>query len=113
MSLVHATPDFQIALPPDVSSGTAACDVILAFYIEASALAGEFAGLAAALKPAGGLWIAWPKKSSGVATDLNENRIRDSGLATGMVDNKVCAVTDVWSGLRFVYRIKDRPRLAS
>jgi hypothetical protein len=60
------------------------------------------------LTPAGGFWIAWPKKTSGVATDLTENIIRDVGLEEGLVDNKVCAVDDTWSGLRFVIRLKDR-----
>ena len=60
------------------------------------------------LAPAGMLWVSWPKKSSGVATDLDENIVREIGLAAGLVDVKVCAVTDVWSGLKFVRRVKDR-----
>ncbi len=56
----------------------------------------------------GGLWVAWPKRSSGVATDLDENAIRAYGLSAGLVDNKVCAIDEVWSGLRFVIRTKDR-----
>ena len=69
----------------------------------------RFDGLAHAVAPNGGLWIAWPKRTANVATDLSENVIRDVGLARGLVDNKVCAVDDVWSGLRFVYRLVDRP----
>jgi hypothetical protein len=65
---------------------------------------------AEALAPAGMLWISWPKKSSGVATNLTENIIRETGLALGLVDIKVCAVTDVWSGLKFVIPVKDRPK---
>lgn len=60
------------------------------------------------LAPAAMLWISWPKKSSGVATDLSEDVIREIGLAAGLVDVKVCAVTEVWSGLKFVRRLKDR-----
>ena len=60
--------------------------------------------------PAGGLWIAWPKRSSGVSTDLDENVVRELGLAAGLVDNKVCAIDEVWSGLRFVVRLRDRDR---
>lgn len=60
------------------------------------------------LKKDGQLWISWPKKSSKVPTDLDENIIRDFGLANGLVDVKVCAVDDVWSGLKFVVRVKDR-----
>jgi hypothetical protein len=66
--------------------------------------------LSAALDPAGGLWIAWPKRASGVPTDVTEGAVRDLGLAAGLVDNKVCAIDQVWSGLRFVYRLRDRPR---
>ena len=58
--------------------------------------------------PDGMLWISWPKKASGVATDLNENVIRDIGLRHGLVDVKVAAVDDTWSGLKFVYRLTDR-----
>ena len=68
----------------------------------------EFKKLSRQLAPAGMLWVSWPKKSSGVATDLDENVVRDTGLAAGLVDVKVCAVTDVWSGLKFVRRLKDR-----
>jgi hypothetical protein len=60
--------------------------------------------------PAGGLWIAWPKRTSKVATDLTEDRIRVLALAAGVVDNKVCAIDDVWSGLRLVIRVKDRAK---
>jgi hypothetical protein len=64
--------------------------------------------LAKELSSAGMLWISWPKKNSGVATDLDENLIRDVGLSAGLVDVKVCAVTEVWSGLKFVRRVADR-----
>jgi len=60
------------------------------------------------LKSDGMLWISWPKKSSGVATDLDENIVREIGLKAGLVDVKVCAVDETWSGLKFVYRLKDR-----
>jgi len=59
----------------------------------------------------GALWVSWPKASSGVKTDLNENVIREIGLKSGLVDVKVCAVDETWSGLKFVYRLKDRPKL--
>jgi len=62
------------------------------------------------LEEAGGLWIARPKRTSGVATDLSGDVVRAAGLATGLVDNKVCAVDETWSGLRFVVRVKDRER---
>jgi hypothetical protein len=84
--------------------------VAVLFVTTAADLERRFDAVAAALTPAGGLWVAWPKRSSGVPTDLTENIIRDIGVAHGMVDNKVCAVTDVWSGLRFVLRLRDRPK---
>ena len=56
----------------------------------------------------GMMWISWPKKSSGMATDLDENIIRDFGLKNGLVDVKVCAVDETWSGLKFMFRVKDR-----
>jgi len=54
------------------------------------------------------IWIAWPKKSSGVATDLTFERVQRIGLDAGLVDVKICAIDDTWSGLKFVYRLKDR-----
>jgi hypothetical protein len=84
-------------------------DVIVLFTRGAAALQRDFARAKKALRPAGGLWIAWPKKSSGVATDLGENEVRAIGLALGLVDNKVCAIDETWSGLRFVHRLADRP----
>ena len=83
-------------------------DVIVLFSRSAARLRSEFARLTKSLHPAGGLWIAWPKKSSGVATDLTENEVRNLGLALGLVDNKVCAIDETWSGLRFVVRLVDR-----
>lgn len=64
--------------------------------------------LKAALARDGMLWVSWPKRASGVATDVNENVIRDAALAVGLVDVKVCAVDEVWSGLKLVFRLKDR-----
>jgi hypothetical protein len=83
-------------------------DVVLLFTTEARDLTRRFEGLARSVWPGGSLWVAWPKRSSGVATDLDENRLREIGLPLGVVDNKVCAVTDVWSGLRFVWRKENR-----
>ena len=68
----------------------------------------QFPAFARRLAPAGILWTSWPKKTSGIATDLNENDVRRIGLETGLVDVKVCAVNEVWSGLKFVIRVKDR-----
>ena len=88
--------------------GKTLLDFAMIFTKSKAALEKEFGPLAKHLAPAGMLWISWPKKSSGVATDLNENIVREIGLKAGLVDVKVCAVTDVWSGLKFVRRLKDR-----
>jgi len=105
-----AAPDHVVrtlGVPPRAARGP--LDVIVFFTTARAALARRFGTLARALTPAGGLWIAWPKRSSGLATDLTENVVREIGLAAGLVDNKVCAIDDTWSGLRFVIRLKDRP----
>ncbi len=83
-------------------------DVIVLFTDRADELAREFGLAARAITMNGALWIAWPKKASKVPTDLTEDRVRDIGLGHGLVDVKVCAVTDVWSGLKFVRRLADR-----
>lgn len=87
-----------------------AFDVIVYFVMSRKELAVGFTKAAKRLQPAGGLWIAWPKKASGIATDLTEDVLREIGLPTGLVDNKVCAIDDTWSGLRFVIRVENRPK---
>jgi len=119
--LVRPPADFEQtlgALPAGVaarrvSSGKAQFDVIVCFAPTMAEVVRQLPALKQRLDPAGGLWIAWPKKASGLATDVSENDVRAKGLAAGLVDNKVCAIDDVWSGLRFVYRIVDRPRVAN
>ena len=88
--------------------GKTALDFAMLFTKSSAALKKEFSRVAKNLTPAGMLWVSWPKKTSGVPTDLNENIVREIGLGAGLVDVKVCAVTDVWSGLKFVRRLKDR-----
>ena len=82
----------------------------LAFVTTERALAALFAKLAPKLVDAGMIWIAWPKKASGVATELTEDVVRRAGLAAGLVDVKVCAIDVTWSGLKFVRRLRDRRR---
>jgi hypothetical protein len=84
-------------------------DVIVYFVTSRSELKRRFAALTRALEPDGRLWIAWPKRASGVATDLTEDVAREVALAAGLVDNKVCAIDETWSGLQLVYRLEDRP----
>jgi hypothetical protein len=83
-------------------------DLILFFVDSQKTLKREFPKLARKLDKNGMLWIAWPKKASGVATDLSDNSVREIGLDAGLVDVKVCAVNEIWSGLKFVYRLEDR-----
>jgi Protein of unknown function (DUF3052) len=85
-------------------------DFIFLFAKSRAGLELELMPAAEALAPAGMLWISWPKKTSGVATDLTGDVVRQSGLDAGLVDIKVCAVTEVWSGLKFVIPVKNRPK---
>jgi hypothetical protein len=84
-------------------------DVIVAFFTEKAKLRDEWPTLADAAQPAGAVWVAWPKKASGKPTDITEDALRATLLKTGWVDNKVCAIDDTWSGLRFVLRKENRP----
>ena len=83
-------------------------DVILLFATSMESFTRRFPAAAKLLVKNGGLWVFWPKRTSGAQTDLTENLIREFGLACRLVDNKVCAVDETWSGLRFVIRIQDR-----
>jgi hypothetical protein len=83
-------------------------DLIVFFPKSVEDLESKFAKLAEKLSPTGMFWIAWPKKSAGVETDLSFDAVQQTGLALGLVDNKVCAISEVLSGLRFVYRVTDR-----
>jgi hypothetical protein len=87
-----------------VLPGTGPFDVIVFFTVEQAELAGRLSELRARMAPAAGLWIAWPKRASRVPTDMTEDVIREIALPTGLVDNKVCAIDAVWSGLRLVIR---------
>jgi len=91
-------------LPGTVLPGTGPFDVIVFFTVEQAELAGRLGELRARMAPAAGLWIAWPKRASRVPTDMAEDVIREIALPTGLVDNKVCAIDPVWSGLRLVIR---------
>jgi len=88
--------------------GTRTADCVLLFSTSSAHLEKAFRQAVPRLPPAGILWVAWPKKVSKVETDLTEAVVRRIGLAAGLVDVKVCAVSDIWSGLKFVWRVKDR-----
>jgi len=117
VALVGAPNGFQSELEdlPDgvsfITSVKGQLDFVLFFARSRLELARNFSRLAAKLKPAGMLWIAWPKRASGIATDLSDGVVREIGLDAGLVDVKVCAVNQVWSGLKFVIRVKDRPKI--
>jgi hypothetical protein len=83
-------------------------DVLVFFTKRRAELERRFDTLVRALDPAGALWVAWPKGTSGVATDLTENAVRDVALPKGLVDTKVAAIDDVWSGLKLVIRLENR-----
>jgi hypothetical protein len=108
--------DLPSDVKADLKTALASCqiakdgplDFAIIFVKTAGELAKHFPRIAKQLAPAGMLWVSWPKKSSGVSTDLNENEVRRIGLDAGLVDVKVCAVSEIWSGLKFVIRVKDR-----
>ncbi|HVH67590.1 MAG TPA: DUF3052 domain-containing protein [Gemmatimonadales bacterium] len=113
IAILNAPPGYQRTLGklPRVkrqANPKSGLDFVQFFTTEKRELERRFAALARALAPAGMLWISWPKQSSGVATDLTEDVIRAIGLAHGLVDVKVAAIDKVWSGLKFVRRVKDR-----
>ena len=89
-------------------AGPQSSHVMVLFSADRKQLERAFPPAARRLDSAGGLWVAWPKRASGIRTDLTEDAVRAVGLTAGLVDNKVCAIDRVWSGLRFVYRRKDR-----
>jgi hypothetical protein len=116
LALLSAPADFAAMLRPlpdavqPVALGRAKgpFDVIVAFFSREADFSAKLPRLEQALAPAGGLWIAWPKRASGVNTDMTEDVVRKHALPRGLVDNKVCAIDAVWSGLRLVIRIENR-----
>jgi hypothetical protein len=98
-------------LPDGVTVGRSArgpADVLVSFHVDRAGFARRLPALRKAMTPAAGLWIAWPKKASKVATDMTEDVVREVALPTGLVDNKVCAIDATWSGLRLVIRREHR-----
>ena len=104
-----------LQLPPGahIASADEPLDVALLFATTVAEIEDAFGLLAARLQTAGSLWVTWPKKASGVATELTFEPVQAYGLAAGMVDNKVCAIDATWSALRFVFRRSDRPNRRS
>ena len=116
IALLNAPNDFTKVLGPlpenaaIVTRLKGPLDLILLFVDREQTLAKQFPILANKLQTNGMIWVAWPKKSSGVATDLVFEKVQRIGLDCGLVDVKSCAVDDVWSGLKFVIRLKDRKK---
>jgi hypothetical protein len=111
LALLGAPDGFELELPEGVSVRRRAggkADVILTFHTERAELEHRLPALRAMMEPAAGLWIAWPKRASKVPTDITEDVLREIALPTGLVDNKVCAVDETWSGLRLVIRKQHR-----
>jgi hypothetical protein len=111
---VNAPAGYKTLLGPlpeavvEVAKGEGDLDLLQFFAMSHAEIIAEVVSLSRLIKSNGALWISWPKRASGIATDLDENVIRDIGLAGGLVDVKVIAVDQDWSGLKFVYRLKDR-----
>jgi hypothetical protein len=111
LALIGAPPDVIDGLPAGVSvkrqaRGTA--DVVVAFFTQRRDFERRIGALAPMIFPAGGLWVAWPKRASGVETTMHEGVVREVALPLGLVDNKVCAIDETWSGLRVVWRRERR-----
>ena len=108
--------DWLAPLPEGVQFSAkpgAQTDLVHGFFTEAAALAKHLKSLRSTLKPDAVLWVSWPKKSAKVATDITEDTIRGFALASGLVDVKVCAIDDIWSGLKLVIPVKDRAASAA
>jgi len=116
VALIHAPAGFEKtlgALPGAVAlqsglTGRTPLDVVVVFVSRRADLERQLASIRSRMAPAAGLWVAWPKKASRVPTDMTEDVVREIALPTGLVDNKVCAIDEVWSGLRLVIRLEQR-----
>ena len=110
VALLKAPAGFEttlVGLPDGVTIRTAARgtnDVLVSFHTKRADLEQRLPALLAAMDVDGGLWVAWPKKASGLPTDITEDTVRAVALPIGLVDNKVCAIDETWSGLRVVWR---------
>lgn len=119
LAIVEPPPGFYATLGSladgvrPVRSSSQGIDVIILFAREADGLSRSIAKIKRSLAVSGMLWVCWPKKASAIACDLDENIVRGVGLAAGLVDVKICAVDATWSGLKFVYRLRDRAKAAT
>jgi hypothetical protein len=112
--LLNAPPSFVWAIDPSVTIKRSRCggaDVVVAFYTNSKTLSRQIESLARVIFPSSSLWLAWPKRSSGLATDITDHVVRDVVLPLGLVDDKVCAIDETWTALRFVWRVERRDGL--
>jgi hypothetical protein len=111
LAMLHAPSSFTLEVDPSVvvrRSSRGHAEIILAFYIDSSRIKSEIVKLGQIIFPKGSLWIAWPKKASGVSTTVTDHVVRDIALPLRLVDNKVCAIDDVWTALRMQWRLEPR-----
>jgi hypothetical protein len=111
LMLLHAPTSLKWEIDPSVNvtrTRRGNADVVVAIYTSATRLTGEIEALSRIIFPSGSLWLAYPKRSSGVPTDLSDHVLRDMALPLGLVDNKVCAIDATWTALRFVWRLERR-----
>jgi hypothetical protein len=110
VAITGSPPGFDLGMLPTGATlqrgltGKARLDVLVVFVTRRADLVARIAACRPRMQQAAGLWIAWPKRASGVATDVTEDTVREVALPTGLVDNKVCAIDETWSGLRLVIR---------
>jgi hypothetical protein len=111
VALVNPPPGWSLADPPDgmTDAGRAGpADVVLAFFGAAAEIPAQLPGLAQRIFPAGAIWATWPRRAGGHTSDITDNVIREHALPLGLVDVKVAAIDDDWSGLRLVWRVENR-----
>lgn len=115
LSLDHAPKGWRLADPPDgvrIVRVPEAADVIISFFVEATPLPARLPGLAERIFPNGMLWVAWPRRAGGHTSDITDNVVRAQALPIGLVDVKIAALDDDWSGMRLVWRQEKRSRVA-
>jgi hypothetical protein len=111
VALIDAPPGVVEGLPPDVTvkrQARGAADVVVSFFTRRRDFERRIDSLGKMIFPAGGLWVAWPKRASDQETDMHEGVVREVALPLGLVDNKVCAIDETWTGLRVVWRRERR-----
>jgi hypothetical protein len=111
LALIASPAEVIDGLPPDVTvkrQARGSADVVVAFFTERREFERRIDALARMIFPSGGLWVAWPKRASGRETTMDEGVVREVALPLGLVDNKVCAIDETWSGLRVVWRRERR-----